>query len=539
MLGGLLGGGAVALAGCSDTSATSTGGTGSSGWPSATTSPALAWGPTKAQLDAATTLVSGWSDDQLAGQMLVLTYDGTAPATAAAAVTAVHAAGVIVMKNNVATADQVKATATAVQKAVSADRGDVTAVVAVDQEGGIVARLGDLIPATPAFMSAGAAIAGDGEADHSGADAVTAAAEATGNALRALGFTWVFAPDGDVTIGPDDPTIASRSPGGSPGLVGKAVTAAVTGYRESRIGCSVKHFPGHGSVTADSHLELPRQTASLEELRSRDLPPFTAATVAGVPVIMMSHLAVDAFEPGVPCTLSSAAYQMLRRETGFEGVVCTDAMNMQAITKQYGAGPAAAKAVIAGADVVLMPADAKAAHQALLAALGDGSLARDRLIEAAARVVALQAWLGEAGDPPPAQTAEQDLATASRALSAAAITLVSGTCSGALVTDAVRVSGGTDTDRALFTAAAQDAGLAVGSGPTVLLAPSGAGGSADIVVALETPYVLGSARGSTAEFALYGRTAGAFEALIEVLTGKASARGRLPVEVGGVEPPTC
>ncbi len=528
------------LVGCSGSSGDrGTASGSSSGATPSETSKALPWGPTEAQLADATKMVSSWPDEKLAGQVLVLTYDGTEPKAAASAVSAVHAAGVILMQPNIVSAEQVSDTSKAVQDALASDQRDFPAVISVDQEGGIVARLGDVVPATPSFMSAGAAIKGDQTA---GESAVTDVAASTGGALRSIGFTWVFAPDADVTIGPSDPTIGSRSAGGEPELVSAAVTAAVQGYRETGIISCAKHFPGHGSVTADSHKTLPVQGASLETLTTRDLPPFKAAADAGIPAMMMSHIAVDAFEPGVPCTLSATAYATLRRDTGFGGVVCTDAMNMEAITKRYGAGKAAATAVIAGADLVLMPADAAAAHDAIVAALADGSLARERLVEAAARVVAVQLWQA-AGEKPPEREASMDaLAEASEGLSAAAITQVSGECPApgtSLLDGAVQVRGGTSEDREAFVAAAENAGLSVDSGPTVLLATPSAGGSADIVVAVETPYVLARARATTAAYALYGRTPGAFAALIDVLTGKAVAPGRLPVEVAGLDALTC
>lgn len=494
----------------------------------------LLWGPTQAQYEEAKKTVAGWKPEQLAGQVLVLTYAGTEPADAAAAVDAVHAAGVIVMGDNATSADQVQATAKAVQQAVAGDGRDFPAVVTVDQEGGLVARLGSIAPATPTFMTAGAVLT----ADPANAPVVTATARASGDLLRSLGFTWVFAPDADVTLGPDDPTIGSRSASSDPATVSKAVTAAIAGYSGAGIVSSAKHYPGHGSVTADSHKTLPVQKASLDDLRATDLIPFKAATEAGVPVLMMSHIAVDAIEPGVPCTLSVKAYESLRAETGFEGVICTDAMNMEAITQQYGAGPAAARAVIAGADMVLMPASGPQAHAAIVAALTDGTLTRDRLAAAAAKVVALQLWQGAQSKPTAHKAAADALSKASTTYSAAGITQVGGTCGGALVTTDVQVSG-SEKDVAAFTTTAEKAGLTVGSGPTVFLATSVQPGNADIVVAVDTPYVLARCQAGTAAFALYGRTPGAFAALLDVLTGKVQASGRLPVPVQGLPASSC
>lgn len=475
-------------------------------------------------------VVDAWSDAQLAGGVLVVTYEGTGPAAAARPVTTLHAAGVIVMGYNVTSADQVQATTAAVQQAARRDGRDHLPVIGVDQEGGTVARLGGVVSELPAFMSAGAAIRGNG-ADGEGV--VTDASRAAGRQLRALGFTWVFAPVADVTLGPSDPTIGSRSASDDPQLAAAAVRAAVTGYRDGGIVPVAKHWPGHGSVTTDSHLDLPVQDASLAALRRRDFVPFRAASEAEVPVMMMSHIAYSGYEAGTPSTLAPKAYASLRAETGFTGLVVTDAMNMKAVDDRYPAGEAAVRALAAGADVVLMPTDATAAHQAIVAALRDGTLDRDEVRASAARVVDLQtrqraprATLAEA---------DRDLEKQSRALSAAAITQVSGRCE-APVDDAVRVTGGSDAQRAAFASAAREAGLRTDSGPTVTLVPrSGATGA--LSVALDTPYTLGASSGTG--YALYGDDGAAFDALMDVLTGKRRPRGELPVTVAGADPPRC
>jgi beta-N-acetylhexosaminidase len=505
---------------------------------------ALAWGPTEDELAAARETVAGWTPEQLAGGVLVPRYDGTDPQAPAELVRELHVAGVIVMGDNVVDAEQVRASAEAVQQAAREDGRDWPAVVSVDQEGGLVARLKSPVAADfPTFMSAGAAIAG-GRArgdEAGGAAVVQEAASATGLELRDLGFTWVFAPDADVTSGPDDPTIGSRAASDDPSLASAAVTAALAGYEGAGIVPVVKHFPGHGSVPADSHETLPVQDATIDELRARDLQPFSAATAAGAPAVMMSHIAVDAFEPGVPASLSAPAYASLRGpDVGFEGLAVTDAQDMGAITAQYGSGGAAVTALQAGADVLLMPLDLTSAHTAVVTALGDGSLPRQRVEDAAAKVVAVQTWqgrvAGEAAVPPDAGEAA---AEAARALSAAAVTAVDGSCAAPWVSDALQVAGGTDADRARLAAAAERAGVATGSGPTVRLLGGSSGGSGDVVVALDAPWALGSNEGGTATVALYGRGDGAFDALVAVLTGVSRPQGALPVSIGRTSSTDC
>lgn len=520
--------------------------------PTATATPTpkpLPWGPMPKDLADAADLVATWTPEQLAGGVTVARYGGTDPGTPASLVKELHLAGVIVMGDNVAGADQVAATAVAVQQAAADDGRDWPAIVSVDQEGGRVERFTGEVTAFPTLMTGGAAVAGDPD---TGARAVSGAAQAAGAQLRALGFTWVNAPVADVTIGPSDPTIGSRSPSADPALASRVVVAAVEGYREAAIVPVVKHYPGHGSVTVDSHEALPVQDASLAALRARDLAPFAQAAKAGAPVVMMSHLAVDAFEPGVPSTLSSAAYASLRSDAGFEGVAITDALDMAAVTAEYGAGGAAVKALAAGADVLLMPSDVEAAHAAVAAAITDGTVPRTRAEEAAAKVVALQRWQartsaqtspasGGAGNGAGLADAAR---AASRSLSAAGVTRIDGPCTGALVDDTVQVVGADRADRLAFTDAAEDAGLDVappgGQGTVVRLLGSGrASGSGDVVVALDTPYPLASSRGNTATLALYGRSPSAFSALVDVLTGAATAPGALPVSVDGLSVDPC
>lgn len=492
--------------------------------------PPLPWGPTETELAQARERVAAMTPEQIVGQVIVAGYAGTEPATAAALVAELHLAGVILMADNVAEnadgvdAGQVRATAAAVQDAVGADGRDWPAVVSVDQEGGRVARVGAPATQFPTLMTAGAA---------RGGDVVRAAAQASATELRALGFTWVFAPDADVTLGPADPTIGSRSPSDDPAVVSQVVEDAVAGYGGAGIVAVAKHYPGHGSVAADSHEELPVQSATLDELRERDLLPFTAAARAGVPVVMMSHIAVDAFSPGVPASLAPEAYASLRSDAGFTGLAVTDALDMAAVTQGYGPDGAAVAAMSAGADVLLMPADPRAAHAALVAALAHGSLARERVEEAAAKVVALQRWQARQA-PPPGPDAVGSGTEASYALSLAGVTVAAGPCSGALVDGGVQVVGGTETDRARFAEAAERAGLATGTGTVVRLLGGGTPGDGDVVVSLDTPYALGSSQASVARIALYGRTPQAFRALVDVLLGDARAGGRLPVAVDGL-----
>ena len=153
---------------------------------------------------------------------------------------------------------------------------------------------------------------------------------------------------------------------------------------------ALKHFPGHGSVTVDSHRALPVLRTSLATLRRTELVPFRRGIEAGASAVMVGHLDVRAVDPHVPASLSRKVVTgLLRGELGFRGLVMTDALSMGAVSKRYGSAKAAARAVNAGVDVVLMPADARAARAGIVAAVRDGRLPRARLAAAATRMVAL------------------------------------------------------------------------------------------------------------------------------------------------------
>lgn len=365
--------------------------------PAETTDPdtPLGWGPTVGELEAAQALVAGWTPEQLAGQVIVGRYLGTDPAEVAAMVREHHLAGVSVTNGNVVDEAQVRATTAAVSEAVAADGRDFPAVIGVDQEGGYVSHLRGIATEFPAFDAAGAAIAADGA---TGREVVRQAAYATGMEVRDLGFTWVFAPVADVTIGAADPTIGTRSASEDPAIAAKATATAVRGYDAAGVVSTIKHFPGHGAATSDSHDTLPVLDSSLAEIESHDLPPFEAAIASHAPAVMMSHLDLTAIAPGVPASLAPEVYDLLRDDLGFEGVTITDSLGMGAVAATW--KPAVA-ALNAGADLLLMPVDTVETHRVLTQAIVDGDVTRERAEEAAARVVALQMWQGRMAEQLP------------------------------------------------------------------------------------------------------------------------------------------
>lgn len=388
--------------------------------PSASTSPTqdpndpTGWGPTVGELQEARDLVSTWTPSQLAGQVIVGRYNGYDPAVVGDLVGRLHLAGVCVTSQNVTDADQVRATTQAITDAVAADGRDFPPVIGVDEEGGVVEHLRGIATEFPPFAEAGVAISTDGT---KGEDVVHEAAYATGLELRSFGFTWVFAPDADVTIGAADVTIGSRSPSPDPEVAARAVTAAVDGYNESGLVSTPKHFPGHGAVTVDSHIAVPVRTASMSEVRRHDLPPFVAAVAAHAPALMMGHIDNEAIAPGLPASMAPAAYEFVRDDLGFQGVMITDSLGMGAVANR---DRPSLTAINAGADLLLMPSNTVATHAMLTHAIENGTVTRERIEDAAARVVALQMWQARvAGQVPLPDDVTARAESAAAALSAA------------------------------------------------------------------------------------------------------------------------
>ncbi|SFV20218.1 glycoside hydrolase family 3 N-terminal domain-containing protein [Micrococcus terreus] len=516
----------------------------------------LAAGPDEELRSRAAEAVAQMSLDQKAGQVLVgqLGAAGTSPEE----LERLHLGGVIVMGDAVPTSggeadlEALSAELTAVQEALQAGR-DWSGVVAVDQEGGLVARVKAPLTEWPTPMSYGAAPAGAGEDAEPGATAELTrdGHRLMGAELAELGFTVDFAPSVDVTVGAADPAIGARSFSSDPEAVAALGAAGQQGLLQAGVLASPKHFPGHGSVEDDSHVTMPEQVQSVDELLSRDWAPFQDLIAAShreeqyAPMMMMGHLDVPELDPGVPSSVSSAAYQALRGlgDADYDGVVVTDALNMGALVERFGPNEAPVRALAAGADLLLMPSNVVGAHGALVSAVQDGEVPEERLTEAAERVVTMLMWrdavAGEVASSGPDEAARADqgadAAGVSEQVSASAITVVDGVCGESMVTDSLQIRGGDETDRMRLADAAQEAGLTLGSGPVVTLVGSARGAAhGDVVVALDAPFGLAESRASEdgALVALYGRTPGAFAALVDVLTGEAEAPGALPVQVG-------
>jgi len=223
--------------------------------------------------------------------------------------------------------------------------------------------------------------------------------EVTAREARALGVHWVYYPVADVNNNPDNPIINIRSFGENPQDVAAHVKAFIEGAHSDKrnyVLATAKHFPGHGDTAVDTHLNLATITADRDRLENVELVPFRAAIQAGVDAVMTAHIAVPALAPSdLPATLSPAILTgLLRDQLGFKGLVITDALGMGGIVNGFGTGDAAVRALEAGADTLLMPADPEAAIKAVVAAVSSGRLTRQRIRESVEKILSAKERIG-------------------------------------------------------------------------------------------------------------------------------------------------
>ncbi len=219
----------------------------------------------------------------------------------------------------------------------------------------------------------------------------------TGLESRAIGIHMGYSPVADVNNNPLNPIISVRSFGEDPDLVIRMAGAWARGAREAGMLVTAKHFPGHGDVSVDSHIELPIVDVDMQRLNRVELAPFRTLVSQGIDAIMVAHLWVPAFDPDemVPASLSvNVVRGYLRDQLGFEGLVVTDALRMGAIVKHFGVEEAAVRTVEAGVDLIVLPADAGRSVDGLMAAVESERLEADLITTAARRLLKAKARLG-------------------------------------------------------------------------------------------------------------------------------------------------
>jgi beta-N-acetylhexosaminidase len=263
----------------------------------------------------------------------------------------------------------------------------VPLMITADLEGGA----GYVIPAATRFPLAMAIGATGSE------ELAYQAGKATAVEGRAVGINVDFYPVVDVQNNPANPIINIRSFGEDPMKVASLATAYIRGVQEAGMIATAKHFPGHGDVATDSHLQLPVLEVTRERLNAVELPPFKAAIDAGVGAVMTAHIYLPALdtEKGLPATLSrNVLTGLLREQLGFKGLLFTDAMDMRGVAAHFSNEEGSIRAMEAGADVILFPIDVEASFNAVKGAVQSGRLPMARLDDAVRRILRTKSTLG-------------------------------------------------------------------------------------------------------------------------------------------------
>ena len=279
------------------------------------------------------------------------------------------------------TPDSIRKTLSAYQEAST-----TPLLIAVDEEGGTVTRVSRYAAFRESPFPAPRWLYAEG-----GLEAVLQAEAEKSGFLRDLGINVNLAPVCDITTD-EDAFMYDRSLGQDPQTTADVISAMVTVMTANQMGSVLKHFPGYGNNT-DTHTAMAADSRSLEELESADLLPFAAGIDAGCGAILVSHTIVEALDPEMPATLSEKVHQYLREEMGFNGVIITDDLYMQAITDAYGAEEAAILAVLAGNDL-LCCREYEIQYPAVLEAVQSGRISQEILDSAVLRILRWKEALG-------------------------------------------------------------------------------------------------------------------------------------------------
>jgi beta-N-acetylhexosaminidase len=329
--------------------------------------------------------------DEQIGQLLMVGFPGTGPTPELIElIQRYHVGNVILFSRNVHDASQLRELTGNLQELASAAGQRWPLLIAIDQENGMVQRLGEDATIFPGNMALGATASQE--------DAYRVA-RAAGQELRALGVNFNLAPVVDVNNNPANPVIGVRSFGEDPQQVARLATAEIRGYQDAGVATCIKHFPGHGDTATDSHLAMPVVPYAMERLQELELVPFKSGIAAGTDSVMTAHIYFPALmgDSNLPATLSPEVIgQLLREQLGFQGVIMTDCLEMNAVSETVGVGKGAVLAHRAGNDLILIShlyERQLAGIHALKAAVQSGEITPESIRQAAERVLALKARL--------------------------------------------------------------------------------------------------------------------------------------------------
>ena len=350
--------------------------------------------------EQAAQLVSQMTLEDKIAQMFVITPNaltGYASGVTAAGDTTKEAyqsrpvGGIVYMADNLTDPEQTTTMLSNMQE-IARERTGLPVFLCVDEEGGSVARIAgnDAFGVTDVGNMSDIGASGDVQNAYNAGSTI-------GSYLAALGFNVDFAPVADVLTNPDNQVLGQRSFGSDAQTVAGMVTSELQGLSAAGVYGMVKHFPGHGGTSGDSHDGAVSTDKTLEELMAEELVPFQSAIDGGVNFVMVGHIsAPNVTGDNAPATLSKVLItDVLRGQMGYNGIVITDAMNMEAITGFYNSDKAAVLAVTAGADMILMPADYNTAYTGILNAVNDGTITEERINESVTRIVKAKLAMGQ------------------------------------------------------------------------------------------------------------------------------------------------
>ena len=294
--------------------------------------------------------------------------------------------GLVYLEQNLISREQVTKMMSDMQE-ISMKRLGIPIFLAVDEEGGIVRRLsGRGIEGVPLIES----MKEVGETGNP--ERAYQIGQEIGNYLSEMNLNVDFAPVADILSNPENTVIGSRAFGSDPQLVSWMVSMEVNGLKDGGVLATLKHFPGHGDTSEDSHAGYACSYKTMEELRKFEFLPFEAGIETGADFVMMGHISLpDILDDDMPASLShTIVTDVLREELDFDGIIITDALNMGAIVNNYSSAEAAVLAVEAGVDMLLMPGDFQSAYQGVLEAVRTSRISEERIEESVERILTVK-----------------------------------------------------------------------------------------------------------------------------------------------------
>lgn len=314
------------------------------------------------------------SPDALSGQ------SGTKSASSAliSGIKTFPVGGIIFFTENIESENQIKD-----MVKNTAQQSEIPMFISIDQEGGTVARLKENV-SFPVFKNMY-------RYKDMGENTAYKNAKTIAENLADFGFNLDFAPVADVWTNKANTVIGERAYSDNYNQAAKLVSSAVKGFNDGGVICTLKHFPGHGDTYADTHQKLGYVKKTKEQLKNGELIPFVSGIEAGADMVMVGHLVVPEIDSEYPATLSKAVTtDLLKGDLGFDGVVITDALNMNAVSNMYSSYQLCPMAVKAGVDIILMPAELRPGAAGIENAVLSGDISEERINESVRKILILK-----------------------------------------------------------------------------------------------------------------------------------------------------